>query len=278
MLSGIASSGGKHNLSAAVRQAPCFRAHSRYAGMACPNHPACGRQVDSSAFVPDTALPPRPGGHPSRGGELELPRRLVPDLPAGRHGSTTCIPVGVSINDGGGCGQELVRMARNAFDPRRHSSEGWNPGGRGRGMKEWQGLSDGTFGCRCGGCHSRCAGMACFNHWIPACAGMTEGVKVRNSAGIAKGLSGWRETHSHPRRHSSEGWNPGGRGRGMKEWQGLPDGAFGCRCGGCHSRCAGMDYYNHWIPAFAGMTTGEDSGFHQNDGGHFFSPFAGRPE
>ena len=34
--------------------------------------------LDSSAFVPDTALPPRPGGHPSRGGELEPPRRLFP--------------------------------------------------------------------------------------------------------------------------------------------------------------------------------------------------------
>ena len=48
------------------------------------------RPLDSSAFVPDTALPPRPGGHPSRGGELEPPRRLVPDLPAaGRRRSTT---------------------------------------------------------------------------------------------------------------------------------------------------------------------------------------------
>ena len=24
--------------------------------------------------------------------------------------------------------------------------------------------------------------------------------------------------------------------------------------------CAGMDYINHWIPAFAGMTEGVDSG------------------
>ena len=36
------------------------------------------------------ALPPRPGGHPSRGGELEPLQRLVPDLPAaGRRRSTT---------------------------------------------------------------------------------------------------------------------------------------------------------------------------------------------
>ena len=30
-------------------------------------------------------------------------------------------------------------------------------------------------------------------------------------------------------RHSSEGWNPGGGGQGVKGWQGLPDAAFGCR-------------------------------------------------
>ena len=53
----------------------------------------------------------------------------------------------------------------------------------------------------------------------PACcrqAGMTVGAGVRNLAGIAKGLSGWQQTHSHPRRHSSEGWNPGGGGRSGK--------------------------------------------------------------
>ena len=130
--------------------------------------------------------------------------------------------------------------------------------------------------------------MACFKHWIPACAGMTEGlrsgirqawqrgyrdgdkpittpvvipaqagiqegrprsegvagligwhvrlsllqlsfplrgnglckpldsglrrndggVEVRNSAGIAKGLSGWRQTYFDPLRHSGEGRNP----------------------------------------------------------------------
>ena len=33
-------------------------------------------------------------------------------------------------------------------------------------------------------------------------------------------------------------------------WQILPDGALGC----CHSRYAGMDCLNHWIPACAGMT------------------------
>ena len=39
----------------------------------------------------------------------------------------------------------------------------------------------------------------------------------------------------------------------VKGWQVLPDGALSCRvC--CHSRCAGMDDINHWIPVFAGMT------------------------
>ena len=46
--------------------------------------------------------------------------------------------------------------------------------------------------------HSRCAGMACLNHWIPAFAGMTVGAVVRNSAEMAKGLSGWRRTHFDP--------------------------------------------------------------------------------
>ena len=41
---------------------------------------------------------------------------------------------------------------------------------------------------------------------------------------------------------------------GVKGWQVLPNGAFDCRACDCHSRCAGMDYVNHWIPAFAGMT------------------------
>ena len=34
------------------------------------------------------------------------------------------------------------------------------------------------------------AGMDKINHWIPACAGMTEGAEVKHLSGIAKGLSG----------------------------------------------------------------------------------------
>ena len=71
-------------------------------------------------------------------------------------------------------------------------------------------LAGGALGGYPFGCHSRFAGMDYVNHWIPAFAGMTEGAGVRNSVGMAEGLSGWRLTHSCPCRHSSEGWNPGG--------------------------------------------------------------------
>ena len=63
--------------------------------------------------------------------------------------STTCIHAGVpsrciqdflSINDGGGWGQAfgrngkgIVGMATHLFSLRRHSSEGWNPGGEAEG-------------------------------------------------------------------------------------------------------------------------------------------------
>ena len=84
--------------------------------------------------------------------------------------------------------------------------------------------------------HFRFAGMDCLNHWIPACAGMTrrfDSSPRRNDnkglkSEIAKGLSGWRQTHSHPCRHSSEGWNPGRRAGRVKEWQVLANGALGC--------------------------------------------------
>ena len=117
-------------------------------------------------------------------------------------------------NDGEGCGQECGRhgkravgMAANPFLPPSSSQRRLESRKGGRRVKGWQGLSDGTLGCRACGCHSRYAGMTCFNHWIPAFAGMTERAAVKNAAGMVKGLSGWRETHSYPRRHSSEGWN-----------------------------------------------------------------------
>ena len=161
---GITLAGGKHNPSSAARQAPRSCGHSRSAGMTCFNHPACSRQVDS----------------------------------------------GLRRNDGGGWGQKFVRnrngtvgMARNAFPPPSSFQRRLESRRAGQRVKGWQGLSDGTFGHRACGCHSRYAGMTYFNHWIPACAGMTAGVEVRNSAEIAKGLSGWRQTYFGPRRHSS---------------------------------------------------------------------------
>ena len=108
-----------------------------------------------------------------------------------RRRSTTCIHAGVpsrriqdflSINDGGGCGQEFGRhdngaigMATTPFRPPSSFQRRLESRKAGRGVKGWQGLSDGVLGC-CG-CHSRYAGMARFNHWIPACAGMTVGLK-----------------------------------------------------------------------------------------------------
>ena len=79
------------------------------------------------------------------------------------------------------------------------------------------------------------------------------GAEVRHLSGIAKRLSGWRQTHSDLRRHSSEGWNPG---RGCRIGDGMA-GFIGCprlviMPVYWHSCCAGMACLNHWIPAFAG--------------------------
>ena len=83
--------------------------------------------------------------------------------------------------------------------------------------------------------HSRHAGMACINHWIPACAGMTAGAHYRRlvipaKAGIQEGRVGMR----HGSRLLPTRWS-------------LPRG---------HSRYAGMTYINHRISACAGMTAG----------------------
>ena len=77
--------------------------------------------------------------------------------------------------------------------------------------------------------HSRFAGMAYLNHWIPAFAGMTTGMKM--------GFLPFRQPLCHacripdlsPLRHSGAGRNPGGRGQGINGWQILPDGLLGCR-------------------------------------------------
>ena len=102
--------------------------------------------------------------------------------------------------------------------------------------------------------------MGYYNHWIPAFAGMTGGLRLGFFSGMAKGLSGWRQTHFNLRRHSSVGWNPGNGGAVMNRRLILADGALGGHPFSGHSRSAGMDCLNHWIPAFAGMTEGLRSG------------------
>ena len=72
------------------------------------------------------------------------------------------------------------------LSPHRHSSEGWNPGGRGQDGKQTP-VPKG---------HSRYAGMDCLNHWIPACAGMTEVARIKVIK-VAK-------MRLPPHRHSSE--------------------------------------------------------------------------
>ena len=99
---GITLAGGKHNPSNAARQAPCPRCHSRFAGMDCLNHPACRGQVDSGLRRAATGIlgglfqtPPyhlRPVGVPSR---------RIQDF--------------LSINDGGGYGQELDRNSEGVI-------------------------------------------------------------------------------------------------------------------------------------------------------------------
>ena len=51
-----------------------------------------------------------------------------------------------------------------------------------------------------------------------------------------------------PRRHSSEGWNPGGEAGRLRDGRlcRMARSVFMPVCR--HSHCAGMDYVNHWIP------------------------------
>ena len=106
------------------------------------------------------------------------------------------------------------------------------------------------------------AGMDYINHWIPAFAGMTTGAiagfsSFRPAPFIT--FNGFPTTALY--RHSSESWNPGGRGREVNGCRGLWEGALGSVPVNVIPTDAGMDYINHWIPAFAGMTTGAIAGF-----------------
>ena len=118
------------------------------------------------------------------------------------------------------------------------------------------------------------AGMDCINHWIPrrpvpdaALPPASMQASLRWNDGMGKNGSedcpdvsiSLRSFQSYIAilascRHSGEGRNPGNGAEVVNRRRVLEDGAFGCRSFGRHSRSAGMDYINHWIPAFAGMT------------------------
>ena len=112
-------------------------------------------------------------------------------------------------------------------------------------------------------CHSRYAGMYSLNHWIPAFAGMTAGwlpaytemtkeVAVGHLSGMAKGLSGWQPTCPPFVVIPAQAGIQEGRCRDAGTHAGFS--RFAPNILSCHSRYAGMDCLNHWIPAFAGMT------------------------
>ena len=98
------------------------------AGMACLNHPAC-RRLESrkrgrgGEWVADFS------GWRVGWSSLEL------SFPLCGNGLPKPLDSGLRRNDGGGCRQEFARHGKGAigmatclFSPRRHSSEGWNPG------------------------------------------------------------------------------------------------------------------------------------------------------
>ena len=179
--------------------------------------PAAGRWIPRPSFQTcllqaGAALPPRPGGHPSRGGELEPLRRLVPDadLPPRLLVPDAALPptsmqAGLRRNDGGATVRHLSMHSRGCRNsdkpipaPRSHSSAGWNPGGEAGVVNEGQVLPDGTSGCRACGCHSRLRGNGLHK---PLDSGFRRNdgggcgqVFVRNG----KGLSGWQPTCSLP--------------------------------------------------------------------------------
>ena len=59
------------------------------------------------------------------------------------------------------------------------------------------------------------------------------------------------EIHAHRDVGGRAASGTGGRGSevgGRRDGRFLEDGALDCRACDCHSRCAGMNYLNHWIP------------------------------
>ena len=98
---------------------------------------ACLKPLDSSAFVPDTALPP------------------------------ASMQAGLRRNDGAfGALPSFMLPGKSGQDAGRHSGAGRNPEGWAAMVNGWQVLPHGALGCRfCG--HSRSAGMTYTNYWIP---------------------------------------------------------------------------------------------------------------
>ena len=129
------------------------------------------KPLDSSAFVPDTALPPASmQAGLRRAATGILPSRRIPDFLSINDGG---VASGFCRNDGEGCGQAFVRhgqgavgMATNSFRPRRHSSAGWNPGEGAGECRDGRVYRMPVSSCRYY-CHSRTAGMDGLNHWIP---------------------------------------------------------------------------------------------------------------
>ena len=103
-----------------------------------------------------------------------------------RRRPATYIPVGVSINDGGGSEQAFVSNGKGAvgvaihlFPPRCHSGEGRNPGGRGRDVRQIKVSTSPPPPRHARDCHSCAAGMACINH--SACLPQAGGRRMDSS-------------------------------------------------------------------------------------------------
>ena len=96
---------------------------------------------------------------------------------------------GLRRNDGRSWGKELDRhgkgavgMTTNPLRPPSSFQRRLEFRKAGRGVMGWQGLSDGAFDCRPRDCHSRSAGMACFNH--PACSRQVDSGFRRAATGL----------------------------------------------------------------------------------------------
>ena len=74
------------------------------------------KALDSSAFVPGAVLPPRPGGHPSRGGELEAPRRLVSDAALPPASMQAWIPPAAGRNDEAAGNKVISKQSTSGHD------------------------------------------------------------------------------------------------------------------------------------------------------------------